>query len=235
MSLTIRIEEIPTVSKIVLIAFQRDKADFINLSPDYDGNFETDWITKNGKLDLIVSTQFHIGKIAAQTKKIEAEMPTILPLLDALGIYVNKAKSSLTVTVKLFGITAVRKAIYSGDAEKLDGKLYTLIENITANLAPLQEKGYKDADFQTLKDKKQRIFDLNTEQKSWMYDKQQAVAQNKGLFNDVLAVVKDVQATGKALYKKTNPAKALEYTMADILRKIRQDGGGETPPTPPTP
>jgi hypothetical protein len=232
MSLTIRIEEIPTVSKIVLIAFQRDKADFINLSPDYDGNFEADWITKNGKLDLIVTTQFHIGKIAAQTKKIEAEMPSILPLLDPLRIYVNKAKSSLTVTVKLFGITAVRKAINSGDAEKIDGKLMTLIQNITANLAALQEKGYKDADFQLLKDTKQRIFDLNTEQEAWKYDKQQAVAQNKGLFNDVLTVVKDVQATGKALYKRTNPAKALEYTMADILRKIRQDGGGEDAPTP---
>jgi hypothetical protein len=233
MSLMIRIEEIPTVGKIELHAFHDDKADFVNFSPDYDGSFETDWETKNDALDVIVSTHFHIGKIAAQTKLIEDELPTILPLLDPLEVYVKKAKSSLTVTVKLFGISAVRKAIHSGDVEQLDGKLFTLVENITANFDALETKGYKDADFTILKNKKQKIFDLNTTQEAWKYDKQQAVEQNIGLFNEVLAIIKDVQMTGKALYKRSNPAKALEYTMADILRKIRQDGGG-TPP-PPTP
>jgi hypothetical protein len=224
MSLKIRLEEIPTVGEIVRNAYHEDQALFVQFSPSrYDGTFETNFETKLTAVKAIVDTHFHIGKIALLTKNIEEDIPKVLPYMDDLSLYVKFASADLTVPVKQFGIKEVRKAVNRGDAEELDGALHSIILNIEPNFAKLEDQGYKQEKLDELKALKLKIFTENTQQEEFMYDKQQAVVNNKALFDAALATIADIQATGKILFKRVNSAKVLEYTMQDILRKIRQE------------
>jgi hypothetical protein len=225
MSLTIRIEEIPTVGEIVRNAFHDDAAKFTDFSSvRYGGSFETDFVAKLEEVKAVVDTHFHIGKIALLTKNIQEDIPKVLPYMDDLSLYVKFASADLTVPVKQFGIKEVRKAVNRRDAEEVDGTLASIILNIEPNFAKLEAQGYKQESLDELKALKLKIFTENTQQEEYMYDKQQAVVANQALFNSALATIKDIQATGKILFKRENSAKVLEYTMQDILRKIRQEG-----------
>jgi hypothetical protein len=223
LSLKIRYDEIPLVGDITKNAFHNDKQRFIDFSNVYDDPFEDDFETKLTQIKSIVVTSFHIGKIASITESIKVDVPKISPYLDEIGRYAKMAKSKLGVPLKLFGVKEVRKKIHDMEIEGLDGALHSLILNIESNFSVLEAKGYKQVKLDELKALKLKIYSENTDQEGLKYDKEQAVESNKGLFEGVLAVIADIQETGKILFKRESPAKALEYTMQDILRKIRQD------------
>jgi hypothetical protein len=221
MSLNMRIEEVETVSEIELDAFHDQKIAFVDFSDDYDDPFETDARAKLALIKNVVTTKFHIAEIANLTANIKQEICLLFPLMDPLQKYAKKVGDGLTVLLKNFGVKKVRSAAHSNDADKVEEALKTLMKNVDDNKTKLQLKGYKDADYNRLKDLRTKIFDDKTHQKSLMYDKEQAVAANMTLFVEMIDIVKDIQETGKILFKRTNPALAKEFTMINILHKIR--------------
>jgi hypothetical protein len=223
MSLKIRYDEISPVGDITKNAFHERKPKFIDFSSDYDGTYETNFETKLTAVKGIIDTHFHIGKIASLTKSIEADIPKISPYLDGLGKYAKMAAAQLSVPLKQFGVKEVRNKVNRKEVEGLDGTLHSLILNIDDNFAALEARGYKQEKLDELKALKLKIYTENTEQEGLKYDKQQAVEANKGLFKEVLLIIADIQETGKILFKRESPATALEFTMQDILRKIRHE------------
>jgi hypothetical protein len=125
--------------------------------------------------------------------------------------------------LKQFGVKEVRNKVNRKEVEGLDGTLHSLILNIEDNFPALEARGYKQIKLDELKALKLKIYTENTEQEALKYDKQQAVEANKGLFKEVLLIIADIQETGKILFKRESPATALEFTMQDILRKIRHE------------
>lgn len=223
MSLAMKIDEIPLVGVVTLNSFHLKIDRFIDFSDMYGGTYEVDCRAKIEALSEIVTTRFHIDKIAKKTKDIEIEILGFYAFLDPLEVHVGHAKSFLTVLVKDFGIKEVRKAIHSGDVEGMDGVLTTLVLNINSNLTALQDKGYTDVAFTGLKNLKQKVFDENVIQEGWKGDKEEAVEENMSLFMEVDAIIKDIQKTGRMLFKRESPAIAKEFTMSDVLKKIRNN------------
>jgi len=225
MGLTMKIEEIPTVGMITKDAFHNDKTDFTNFSPDYADPFEEDFVAKLTAVDNVVTTRFHIGQIKQMTDTLKAEIKLFYPMLDYLGKYAKKAKANLLCPLGSFGIKEMRKGIHDVDIEALLGAAETLKLNVEANMTALAAKGYKDEDYTNFKDLRDKVFGDNKQQEEWKYDKEQAVEENMILFLEVESIIKDIQETGRILYKRTSPAKAKEYTMTNVLSKIRHTGG----------
>lgn len=223
MSETIRFEEYHTVGAFVLNRFHEDKAKFVDFSPIYDGTFEADALTKLEGVTEIVNTKFHINKIKVVTKAIKLLIHDALPQLSLLEKYVIFAHNDIGLTPKEYGFVDLRDAIGREDIEAVETDFSFLIGNTTTYFDILETKGFTDTAFNNMKALANKITQQNDIQEALKSDKRQAVAANHVLFDDVLTIIKDLQDTGKRLFKFTNKEKTKDYTMSYILNQIRQE------------
>ena len=225
MSLVPRVEELHVVGEVTLKEFHEDKAEFVAFSDVYDGTFENDFKTKIDDASNVVTTKFYMNELSGLTDKILADTDLIFPRLNFLERYIDLAKDDLSKEPKLFGVSAVRKAARSGNAEGLSTAFKTLFQNVevTADFVAIKAKGLKDTDYDELKDLANQLVTENDSQEYFKTVKATAIEENWGLFDDLLNTIKDVQKTGKALFKFTNKAKTDAYTMQVVLKRLRND------------
>ena len=223
MSETIRLEEYHTVGTFVMGRFHVDKSLFVGFSPVYDGTFETDANAKIEAVLEIVNTKFHINKIKVVSKSIELLLGQALPKLSLLEKYVIMAHSSIELTPREFGFIDLRDSIHREDVEAVETDFAFLIQNATTYFDALEVKGFTDTAFNELKDLSTKITTKNDLQEALKSDKRHAVAANHVLFDEVLGIIKDLQDTGKRLFKFTDKEKTKDYTMSYILNQIRQE------------
>ncbi len=223
MSETIRIEEYHTVGTFVMNRFHGDKSSFVDFSSIYDGTFETDANAKIEAVTEIVNTKFHINKIKVISKAIKLLIHDVLPKLTLLEKYVIFAHADINLTPKDYGFVDLRDAIRREDIEAVETDFAFLIGNTTTYFDILETKGFTDVAFNNLKALADKITTQNDLQESLKSDKRQAVLANHVLFDDVLTIIKDLQDTGKRLFKFTNKEKTKDYTMSYILNQIRQE------------
>ena len=220
-----RIEEYHVIGSVTLEEFKVDKQDFINFSSFYGGSFETDFEAKITAATGIATTKFYIAELSALTKVIADDSALMYPKLNALERYINMAKANLSKIPKMFGIKAVRDAGRADSSEALRLAFDTLIANVEkpGDFVKIKEKGLTEEAWTELKELATKLMEDNDKQEFYKTEKATAVQANRGLFDDLMTTIKDVQATGKTLYKFTNKAKLDAYTMAVIIRRIRQD------------
>jgi hypothetical protein len=133
------------------------------------------------------------------------------------------AHSTIALTPREFGFIDLRDSIQREDIEALETDFAFLIQNATTHFTDLETKGFTNAALTELKDLNDKITTKNDLQEALKSDKRQAVLENHVLFSEVLAIIKDVQDTGKRLFKFTNKEKTKDYTMTYILNQIRQE------------
>ena len=220
-----RIEEYHVIGIVTLEEFKVDKTDFVNFSSVYGGSFETDFEAKITAATGIATSKFYIAELSALTKVIADDSAQMYPKLNALERYINMAKANLSKIPRMFGIKAVRDAGRADNSEALRIAFDTLIANVEKpeDFDKIKEKGLSDEAWAELKELAKKLMEDNDKQEFYKTEKATAIQANWGLFDDLMTTIKDVQATGKTLYKFTNKAKLDAYTMTVILRRIRQD------------
>ena len=112
--------------------------------------------------------------------------------------------------------------------------LKVLMQNVDDNLVTLQAQGYTAAARTELGTIQAAIKTDNLAQDAKLSQRRDHVQANIEMLNTLWARMQQVMQTGKILYKSTNPAKLNDYTMASLLKRVRQDrkkdGGGEVVP-----
>lgn len=218
-----RIDEVTIIGQFVIDSYKRDLADFQAYKPaKYAPDYLTALVAKKDAVDALVNPVVLTGQLKLITLTLSNNVEGLRGTMDLLEGYVADA-SPLTVGVKDFGISPVRKKVNSGDLEGLDGVLKTLITNAGDNLPALKLVGYTDDMYAALKATKQSIFDDNAAQKKKMDEISKLSADNIGVINDFLKDIKGIMDDGKRLYKTKDAVKLKDYTFADIMKRLRHD------------
>jgi len=218
-----RIDEVTIIGQIIMDCYQRDLADFQAYKPSkYTPDFFTALEAKKGVVAELVNPVVLTGQLKLITLDIAKNVEGLRETMNLLEGYVADA-SPLTVGVKDFGISGVRKKVNSGDVEGLDGALKTLITNTGDNLTALKEVGYTDDMYAALKATKQSIFDENAAQIVKEDEISALSVNNIGVINDFLKDIKGIMDDGKRMYKTKDAVKLKDYTFADIKKRLRHD------------
>lgn len=179
---------------------------------------------KIGLVSEIVNTRFHINKIKVVTKAIDLLLVGTYPKLSLLEKYVMMGRSEIGLSSKDFGFSALRKSLNDGDVEAVETDFAFVVHNATTYFGVLETKGFTAAALTELKDLAGLITSENDLQEALKSDKRQAVLANGALFEEVGRLIKDLQDTGKRLFKYTNKELTKDFTMRYILSQIRHEG-----------
>ncbi|TGE25883.1 hypothetical protein E5K00_12050 [Hymenobacter aquaticus] len=223
-----RQEELVPLARLLQAHVARDLADFKALLPDeYGVNFLPDYAARLAAADKLTSTDAARAQGTQITKRIKSTSAQLPGLLDHLEARVRRA-APLTVPATSFGIKEVRAARNSGDMERLEDRLKTLLQNLDANQAALAAKGHPAADTAALRTLHTDLAQDTTLQDLHQTSNQGLTADNLTTLNHLYALMTEVLADGKSLYARTDKVKArTNYTLNQLLKRVRTERGDD--------
>ncbi len=226
-----RLEELGPVNDFVQAMFGANQADFGKASPDFsDANYLKGWSGAKKTFDELVP----IGVRRATDKEVTRAMTglakSLREPLNWLDIRLGRAekKAALATAAADFGLGTVRNEISTRDMEGLDGALNKLLQLVAlpVNQAGLVAQGHTAADTKAFADARQQIAKLNLDQNSNENASLELTEENITAGNALWEYVGEVLEAGNLMYKETNPKKARTFTMASLLKRLRNEGGG---------
>lgn len=216
-------EELPTIGQFIYESFKRDKADFSPYT-DFDPPFESNFGSELQAVNLLVNPVTFTLEMKKVTFTLYTNIFGLRGMMDDLQNYVNNAGNTLTVLPKDFGFKAVRADIKRLDVEGLNNSLNTLETNITNNFTALKAKGYTQEKFDALKTMHASILTDNGTQNLLTDAKEEQTENNMNYYNSFYEdFVGKTANQGKLIYKTKKPSKVNDYTIAALVRRIRQE------------
>ena len=216
-----RQEELPIVGEILLQMFSRDRSAFENFSAEYNDVF----LTEVGNQIKKVNDLTQAPTLTAETKKITSDLygcvNDILPKLDLIAAYAQRANKYLIIKASDFGVKQAKKEIKRNNIEGYCTKVKVVEQNIANNLDALKLKGYTDELGVELKEITQKACDLNLIQEEKIREKKQLVADNHSEFDLLWKLLNDISKTGKLLMK-ADKQKSEDYMFTHILKQVRK-------------
>ena len=226
-----RLEELGPLNDMVQAMFTTNQADFGKASPDYaDPDYLKGWNKAQALFGDLVPTGVRRASDKDVTKTMTQVAKSLRDPLNWLNIRLNRAdkKGGLTVGVADFGLGKVRSEITTRDMEGLDGALGHLLQLVQepANLAALTAQGHTAADTKAFADARKQLSGFNTAQNTNQNAALELTEENTKAGNALWEYVVDVLGTGALMYKETQPKKAKTFSMASLLKRVRQERGG---------
>ncbi|PJJ58666.1 hypothetical protein [Hymenobacter chitinivorans] len=224
-----RQEELLPLARLLHGHVTRDLAEFKALLPqEYGPQFLPDYAARLAAAEVLVSPTTTRAQGEVITQRIKSTTEKLPLLLDHLDARVRRAQG-LTVPAGSFGTKAVRQARSSGDVERLESKLKSLLQNLDANQAALQAKGHPAADTQALRTLYADLTQDTTLQDLHQSTQPTLTADNMATLNHLYALMQEVLADGKSLYGRSDKVKARSsYTLRQLLKRVRTERGGES-------
>lgn len=218
-----RLDEVPIVGQRVIDALKARLADFVAYkSTKYTGDFMTSLDEELQAMSLIINPVVITRELKEITLRMTVNIMGLRVTMNLLEGYIADA-TDLTVAKKDFGTHDVRKKIVSGDVEGVNGALGLLLTNITNNMPKLTAVGYTPAMKTALEDMRNSIFTDNGEQYKKLEARMKLVRDNITTINAFLSKIKGVMDDGKRLYSINDKDSAKQFTLAYILRMLRND------------
>lgn len=218
-----RIDELVPLARLLRASYVRDQADFQELLPeDYTAAFLSGYDAHVAAADALEATSVQIARRMVFTERIEAVYKGLPRTLDFLEARVRRA-TPLTVPAARFGLEQARRARNNDDHSGLEAALKTLLQNIEANKAALTAKGQKPADTQQLQDLYEALVKDTTSQGSQMSTQKGNTEENMTVLNALYAEMMHLFNDGKALYARSDKAKAEDYTFKQLLKRVRRE------------
>jgi hypothetical protein len=230
-----RLEELGPLNDMVQAMFSTDQADFGKASPDYvDQDYLTGWNARQTSFAALVPTGVRRASNKDVTKTMAQVAKGLRDPLNFLDLRLTRAakKGGLTASAADFGLGKVRSEISTRDMEGLDSALGHLLQLVQApaNLAALAAQGHTADDTQAFADARQQLSGFNTAQNTNQNAALELTEENIKAGNALWEYVTDVLGTGTLMYKEKNPKKAKTFSMATLLKRIRQEHGGAGKP-----
>jgi hypothetical protein len=233
-----KIEELTFLAFFILVSFKRDKDDFIQFSPDYNDPFADNCQETINIVEELVAPQKLTGEMKMHTKQLTVHFTHCRNLMNKIERYLDKAlqdKLTLTMAPGDFGIKPVRDAVNSKNDEGVVKLLRVLQQNLTANQAALETKGYTAAVQAELKTLIKELSETSIGQTLKKNERAELVKNNMGQLNKLWFIIDDLMKTGKAIYKEKDKSKLKDYTYSELIKNVQMKRKQEDPPAPDTP
>lgn len=227
------IEDLTPIARLLRVSYVRDQKDFAALLPDdYTAAFLKAYDQELADADKLVSSLVQRAKGMLYTDAIHALYEALPQQLNFLQARVRRAED-LSVPANRFGIEAARKARNSDDHSGLEAALNTLLQNLAANAPALAKKGQKPADTQNLKAIYDALVEDTTNHGASLSTQKNLTQDNMLVLNGLFAEMQHLLGDGKSLYAASNRAKAQDYTMTQLMKRVSQ--ARKAKPAPPVP
>lgn len=223
MAIPIRIEELLPMASWLSSLVENNLAKFNDFSPEFSDSYLTTLDDKKEKVRELLSPQLFIGEMVKATQRLRDNMLAARPPLLKLEGYVVRAKDELSVAVKIFGFSGVRKNIKGGDAEGFGKKLADLLYLADTNSSILEAKGLKTETIALLEDILLTNTQLAQAQNDAILAKEKAVTDNDAVMNDLWKDCKNIMDAGKRIYKYNDPEMVKNFTKVHIIKTMRHD------------
>jgi hypothetical protein len=216
-----RQEELPVVGNFLLNRFKRDRVQFEDFSPEYNDDYEANWLSQIQKVEQLNLASHLTADLKQITDEMYHLMSDIVDKLDFTSAYAQRANKSLTIKFSDFGIKEAKKELRKKNVEGYLLRIKLVQQNVINNLEALKVKGYKEEIGSEIVSMTQKVKELNEQQDEKMSERKQLVASNNGEFDKLWAILSDVSRTGKLLMEK-DKLKAEEYMFSHILKRVRK-------------
>lgn len=223
---TCRIDELPVLAEFIIESMNRDLSDFIAEYPELNEDYLSDFRKKRTEVLGLLRPKKITSDLKEVTQRIEKNLDGMRKHLTKLEVSVRLADKNeeITMSYKDFGMKFVRQAIKNGDVEQFDGTMLYLKQNITQQYAALSHHGYSDAKRDALYKLWDKIMEDNALQNQHLDSRDSLVEKNIHVFNELWEIMTEVCFAGKSIYQTDFPARADEYTIAELINRIRQEG-----------
>jgi len=223
LNITCRIEEVPAIGGFLINSLSTDLADFTAFSPAYNALYVTNAQTALTAVTALIQPKTLTGELKVITLRMSTNMSLLPPKIDFLEGYIKRVPSGLTVAVKDFAISAIRKANNNGDVEALVSALnFTLaLVNNPTNKPLILAQGYTPTQNTALTNISTELAADNIAQNAKENERNNLVTSNYGVINDFWKTLTDISDAGKRIYRNSN--KKDDYTIAVLKRRIRQE------------
>lgn len=216
-----RQEELPVVGEILLQSFKRDRKKFKGFSEDYNDEYAKSVKSQIEKVQDLILAPSLTAEISKITEDLYADMEEIVPKLDLVAAYAQRANKSLNVRSSDFGIKECKKELRKKNVEGFSVKATMVLQNIEKNFDALADKGYKKELGTGIEKLAKKIYDLNLKQENKTGERKQLVVENHVELDKLWTMLTDISKLGKLLMRK-DTAKAEDYMLTNVLAKVRR-------------
>lgn len=230
-----RIEELTFLGVFILVSFNRDKADFIELSPDYNDPFADNCQQTITLVEDLVAPKKITGEMKKITQQMADHFTHCRNLMNKVERFVDKASRAglaLTMAPGDFGIKDVREAVGIKNDEGVVKYLRTLLQNLTDNRATLVPKGYTEEVQTELKTLIRDLSNTSVAQTLKKNERAELVKNNMDKLNTLWLIIEDLMKSGKAIYKEKDKSKLKDYTYADLIKNVQLKRKQDETPEP---
>ena len=218
-----RINELPTVGKFIVDSFERDKADFGGYT-DFADPFENSYKAALLNVNNLVNPITYTLEMKKVTFGLYSNIFGLRDVMNVLQNYVNNAGNALNVLPDDFGFKEVRRNIKRLDVEGLSGALNVVETNVANNFTVLKTKGYTTEMQNDLLARHVQILADNAMQNKLTNDRNEQANDNMKAYNDFYtSYAGKTSKQAILMYKVPKPGKVDDYTIAALVRRIRQE------------
>jgi Carboxypeptidase regulatory-like domain len=222
-------EDIPIVGGMILSAFKRNKASFINFSSIFDGSFEAEM----EQAIQAVYDRRRPADVFDKQKKVTIDLGIQVDIMQEqlrlLGDYVKLAEPNLKTLYKHYHIKKAREALHKNNVEGTINHCQIIIEKIeTDDAAALDAVDFNAAKLADFKDLLSLIILLNQEQNDMMDERQDVRADEQALFDTMFDYVNKVISVGKSMYTYKEKQKYDDFSINNILGRINHGRNKKT-------
>ncbi len=221
-------EDMYTASGFAIDSFEEHQAAFVDATSeeDFGATFLADFRSAREAVGKLTGAGLGIGATSQLTRALHELLDAVPPLLDRLELRLDLVEpAKLTVPVKDFGLTNLRKRLATRDAEGAVKALGKLNAAIAANLEVLAPRGHKPADTKALTDAETKIDDANRKQNKGQNAGTKGTVDENAVYKTLDGLLKKLLRTGRKLYKGSKRASP-QYLPTAILARMH---AGERP------
>jgi hypothetical protein len=227
------IEELTPIANFVYTSFSRDLAQFTTFSPDFNAEYQASFQGEIQAAEAVTVPRKFTDELKKITDRQNTNMAQLQKPIDRLEGYVKRAHTNLTIGVKDFGFSALRKAINKHNAETLLNQLKATLQHVDENLEALQLKGFTPNARALFSDLQTAIKVDNQAQNEKINERGGQVQTNITVLNTLWIRLQDVLMTGKIVFDE-DQAKKKEYTMAALKKRVGQERKDKSTDTTPS-
>jgi len=216
-----RQEELPVVGELLLQMFTRDRSAFEDFSAEYNDEFLKEVNNQIKKVNDLTQAPTLTAEIKKTTAELYDCLDGIIPKLNLIAAYAQRANKALIIKVADFGIKQAKKDIKKKNVEGYCTKVKVVEQNIANNIEALKARGYKEKLGKELSALTKKAYDLNLIQEEKIREKKELVLNNHAELNKLWTIMADLSKTGK-LIMKSNKQKSEDYMFTHILKQVRK-------------
>ena len=215
-------EELPVICRFNLFSLKRDQTYFVDYSPIFGEEFIAGYENQINEVNELIQPKNEMTAQKVITERLFNSIDSLIVPVNHLTGYINMSNGELKITPEGYGLSALRKCIRAKDPEGVMQNLNLIIANNNKYNDVLAEKGFKPELAARFTDAATSIAADKQAQYEMMSNRKLIVQNNMGLLNALNDTLSQVLSIGKILFADTDPAKAKEYTFAQLLKQVHR-------------